>query len=219
MELKGIKANFLGDSITEGYGVADSENIYMNILKREYEMAEVRNYGIGGTRIARELQNTWDNNDDDRNMCARALTMDPDAELVVLFGGSNDFGHGTAPVGLPTDRTRDTFWGACHEVMTTLITRYPHATIVVVTPLHRHNELDPKGDFGFYDLMPLKDYADIIREVASYYSLPVLDLYNISGMQPAVPVIREVYMPDGLHPNDEGHKLIARRMGAFLKSL
>lgn len=219
MELKGLKANFLGDSITEGYGVADAENVYWNVLKREYGLAEVRNYGIGGTRIAREITNTWAKNDEDKNMCARSLEMDPDADLIVLFGGSNDFGHGTAPFGLPTDRTRDTFIGGCHEVMRNLIERYPTATIIVVTPLHRWNENDPHGDFRNYDLATLDKYAQTLRDVAEYYSLPVLDLYRISGIQPEVPIMKEMYMPDGLHPNDAGHAIIAKRMGNFLKNL
>ena len=219
MELKNIKANFLGDSITEGYGVSDPENIYLNVLKRECGLAEARNYGIGGTRLAREISNTWAKNDEDRNMCARSLEMDPDAQLIVLFGGSNDFGHGTAPFGLPTDRTRDTFWGACHEVMTNLITRYPTATIVVLTPMHRWNERDPHGDYRNYDLRPLEDYVEVIRKVAEYYSLPVLDMYKVSGIQPEVPIIREMYMPDGLHPNDVAHKIMASRLKHFLLAL
>ena len=50
MELKGLKANFLGDSITEGYGVADAENIYLNVLKREYGLAELKK-GVFGKYV------------------------------------------------------------------------------------------------------------------------------------------------------------------------
>jgi lysophospholipase L1-like esterase len=38
-------------------------------------------------------------------------------------------------------------------------------------------------------------------------------------MQPAVPALKERYMPDGLHPNDEGQKLIASRLAGFLQTL
>ena len=60
---------------------------------------------------------------------------------------------------------------------------------------------------------------DIIKEVAGYYSLPVLDLYAVSGIQPEVDIIRELYMPDGLHPSDAGAERIAKRLMGFLKSL
>lgn len=51
---------------------------------------------------------------------------------------------------------------------------------------------------------PLSGYVDIIKEVAGHYGLPVCDLFNESGMQPEVGIIREKYMPDGLHPSDAG---------------
>ena len=38
-------------------------------------------------------------------------------------------------------------------------------------------------------------------------------------MQPEVGVIREKYMPDGLHPNDAGHVLLADRIENFLRAL
>ena len=91
---------------------------------------------------------------------------------------------------------------------------------MVVTPLHRINEDNPKGDGNKQsNVGVLKTYVDIIREVAEYYSLPVLDLYKNSGMQPKVSVIRETYIPDGLHPNDKGHKIIAEKICEFLKTI
>ena len=65
----------------------------------------------------------------------------------------------------------------------------------------------------------LKTYVEIIREVAEYYSLPLLDLYKESGLQPKVSVIQKKFIPDGLHPNDEGHKILARKISNFLESL
>ena len=52
MDIRGKKINFLGDSITEGCGVANKENIFHARLAKEYGLAAARNYGIGGTRIA-----------------------------------------------------------------------------------------------------------------------------------------------------------------------
>jgi len=54
MEIKGLKINFLGDSITQGAGVADKENdCFVSIIRNKYG-AVCRNYGIGATRIARK---------------------------------------------------------------------------------------------------------------------------------------------------------------------
>jgi lysophospholipase L1-like esterase len=210
MELKGIKANFLGDSITEGHGVEDKEHhIYWQRLRDNCGLAEARGYGIGGTRIA--VQHLKENEKWDQDFLSRVDLMDPDADLIVVFGGTNDFGHGDAPLGAMSDRTPYTFYGACHRLMKKLIERYPEAQIVFMTPLHRMTE--ERGE------RRLKDFVETIKEVAAYYSLPVLDLYATSGMQPAVDVCRERLMPDGLHPSDEGHAIIARRLGEFLKTL
>lgn len=65
----------------------------------------------------------------------------------------------------------------------------------------------------------LKTYVEIIREVAEYYSLPILDLYKESGLQPNVPIIRKMYIPDGLHPNDEGHIILADKIARFIERL
>ncbi len=65
----------------------------------------------------------------------------------------------------------------------------------------------------------LEGYVEIEKKVAKYYSIPVLDLFSISGLQPKVQTIHERFMPDGLHPNDDGHRIIADRLVGFLKTL
>ena len=146
--------------------------------------------------------------------------MDKDADLIVVFGGTNDFGHGDAPIGTFEDRTQDTFYGACHELFTYLINTYYQADIVIMTPLHRCNEDNVRGDgFKACDVAPLSTYVNIIKEVAEFYSLPVLDMWSVSGIQPRVPMLKEIYCPDGLHPNDAGHVKMAKRLIGFLRSL
>lgn len=218
MELKGLKINFLGDSITEGHGTSSVDKRFTNLIAEEYG-AECRNYGIGGTRIARQTEESecdiWD-----RDYIARVDEMDPDADLIVVFGGTNDFGHGDALMGSMTDRTPYTFYGALHCLYTSLIEKYPTSAIAVLTPLHRGNEENLRGDGGKKtDVGTLKDYVEAIREVAEFYSLPVLDLFSSSGLQPRVPIIQEKYIPDCLHPNDEGHKVLASKIVNFIKTL
>ena len=65
----------------------------------------------------------------------------------------------------------------------------------------------------------LADYVEAIRQVAAYYSIPVLDLWRGSGLQPNVPVLKERYMPDGLHPSNAGHARIAGKLQSFLETL
>lgn len=218
MDLKGKKIAFLGDSITEGHGVAERENIFWKRLET-MTGAECYGYGIGGTRIAVQSKaSQTPRHDQDFN--SRVETMIPDADVIVVFGGTNDYGHGDAPFGTEADRTSATFCGACHVLMQHLIERYPEAQIVFMTPLHRSSE----NDLGFNEIgirreKPLEAYVDAIINISGYYGIPVLDLYRVSGMQPAVPVLKQKYMPDGLHPNDAGHKKMADKLEGFLKTL
>ena len=118
------------------------------------------------------------------------------------------------------DRTADTFYGALHVLFTSLINKYPEAKIVMATPLHRCNEDNLRGDGNKKeDVGTLYRYVAIIREVAEYYSIPVLDLFACSGLQPCVPIIQQKYLPDGLHPNDAGHEILAEKIAGFLMSL
>ena len=218
MELKGKKINFLGDSITEGCGTSCIESGFPWLLKQRLGLAEARNYGIGGTRIAAQL--ACAGSGEDRNYCGRALELDPDADVVVVFGGTNDYGHGDAPLGGPEDRTENTFWGACHVLFARLQERFPKAAIVVLTPLHRTNEENERGDSS--KPVPsgtLETYVDILRAVVRRFDLPMLDLYEKSAVDTRIPGVVEKYIPDGLHPNDAGHVVLADEIEAFLRKL
>lgn len=219
MKLEGKKINFLGDSITEGVGVSCAENVFHQILKRNAGLAEARNYGIGGTRIARKAVPS-ENPRWDLDFLMRAEELPKDADAVVVFGGTNDFGHGDAPMGTFADRTPYTFYGACHLLMQALLEKFSGSLIVFMTPLHRCEEYRTvDGIPGKKAEDRLENYVNVLQEVAAYYALPVLDLYRCSGIQPEVEIIREKYCPDGLHPNDAGHVLLASRLQGFLEAL
>ncbi len=173
MELKGKKLNILGDSITEGVGASGPEHGFVRLLENR-SGALCRNYGVAGTRIA--PQHCEPAGDD---FCTRALQMDPEADAVVVFGGTNDFGHGDAPLGAFGDRTPATFWGALHTLFTRLEERFPGVKIVVATPMRRAVEhKEGKAD--------LCDYVRAIRQTAAAFGLPVLDLYE-RKISPSIP--------------------------------
>jgi len=216
MELKNAKINFLGDSITEGHGV-DPQECFVSLIGAKYG-AVCRNYGIGGTRIARQrvpsAEAKWD-----KDFCSRYDTMDPDADIAVVFGGTNDFGHGDARLGKPEDTDLYSFCGALEYLYSGLARRYPLSWIVVMTPLHRYDETWPVCPSGFTRTFPMTDYVEAIRKAAERYSFPVLDLYAASGLQPAVQEIGDRFFLDGLHPNTDGHLLLSEQVGSFLSSL
>lgn len=217
MDLTGKKVVFLGDSITEGVGVSSQELRYPEVFA-DLTDTVISVDGISGTRVARQHQPTVDNPRFDLCFLDRADTLDVDADVIVVFGGTNDFGHGDAALGSFADRDEYTFYGALHGLLRRLITRFPDALIVYMSPLHRLFEGAHLNGYG-QQKPALSAYVQAIREVCEYYSVPVLDLYASSGMQPALPVIRERYMPDGLHPSDLGARRVAERLAAFLRAI
>lgn len=218
MKLNGIKIAFLGDSITEGVGTTSPDNIYLNVVKKECGLDEALNYGVSGTRFARQLSLVTDEDKelDENSFSIRFETMDNSADAVVVFGGTNDFGHGDAPMGCFDDRTPYTFYGACHYLFSGLVKKYLGKPIVIMTPLHRIEETIITKERA---CKRLRDYVNVIREVAEYYSIPVLDLYATGGIQPAIDEAKEKYMPDGLHPSDAGNALVASKLKSFLETL
>ena len=211
MEIKGIKINFLGDSITEGCGVTP-ETVYHAVLSKN-EGCLSRNYGVGGSCFAREISEEeaagWPPCYFDR-----IDSMDPDADLIIVFGGVNDYGHGSAPIGNKDDRTPYTFYGACHCIINALLDKYPGKQIVFMTHVHYQAEaLKNRHDQIF------KRYVNIIREVCYDYAIPVCDIYANSGIIPALESQRPIYIPDGVHPNALGHEVIASRLAGFLRSI
>lgn len=222
MNLEGLKINFLGDSITQGVGASSKETVYHAVVKKETNLKEARNYGISGTRFALQKgtpERPKDDYVDVNSFCERFEQMDDDADVVVVFGGTNDYGHGDARLGGFSDRTPDTFYGACHYLFSGLIKKYLGKPIVIMTPLHRLGENRNNGTQKAEGYGTLREYVNIIREVAEYYSLPVLDLYATSGLQPEIAEIQEKYIPDGLHPNDNGNAVIAYKLKRFLEAL
>ena len=222
MQLQGKIIHFLGDSITQGYGTSAPDKIYHQLIKQRCGLAEANNFGIGGTCLA-DRYTPLDVPEFNAHFITRVAQMPEKADAIVVFGGTNDFGHGQALLGSPDDRTPETFWGACHDLFSTLIARYPTCPIVVVTPLHRWFEYVPQTrtsrDGSITQTTILRDYVDIIRQAAEYYSLPVCDLYAAGSICPELEAHRTAYCPDGLHPNDAGHEIIASRLISVLESL
>jgi len=224
MELKGKIINFLGDSITEGVGVADIvHNRYDNIIKREEGLLEACNYGISGSRLAHQRVPSEDPRRD-LCFCGRAYDMNPNADAVVVYGGINDYFHGDAPVGQKGDQTPATFWGAVWFLMTFLKKSYPDKPIVFMTPARCHYkgvpDTEPSGrPMKLADAMPVAAYVNIIKVLGEEIGVHVLDLFSTLPIDPKIEEQRLAYTVDGLHFNDEGHKILAAHLTTFLKAL
>ena len=211
MKLEGLTINFLGDSITEGHGTSAPDRAFHQIIKEKYKLEHAYNYGIGGTGIARQIVPTKVSTKWDLTFEIRAEIMDRKSDAVVVFGGSNDFGHGDAPFGEYDSEDIYTFCGALNSLIKKLMHDFPNAKIVFMTPIHRKTENIPREQ----DSKILADYAQAIRDICAKYGIAVIDLFKINPINPH----DKLLMPDGLHPSDRGHAVLAKVVGDALAKL
>lgn len=211
MDLSNLNIHFLGDSITAGFWAATKEASYVGRFQAQYPNATIRNYGVGGSCISNTC--VWGVED----MRTRAKRMESDAELIVIFGGTNDF-HCMTPLGTPDERNEGTFYGAYNLLLDDLFIRYPNTKIVLCTPLPRFDETWPERD-GRVRVAPLKAYVDIVKDIAQRYSLPVVDLFSVEIFREPIPDAKSPLTKDGLHPLDDGHAILFDRIHQALLSL
>ena len=153
-------------------------------------------------------------------------TSIPDSDVITIYMGTNDYGHET-PLGTIDDKCDISFYGALNTIIPGILAAHPNSRLIWITPTHRYGR-GTSGILGTaftYDYIPngrghnLKDYVDAIKAVCERHSVPVIDLFNISGIDPSISEVRSKYMPDGLHPNEAGHEKIASIIAASIENL
>lgn len=133
------------------------------------------------------------------------------ANYYTIEHGINDWGHST-PVGTMDDYINNTkngsFAASYRELLDKIYATNPNAMVVLCTP---------RKGYGFGGYLPdncndalngiyLKDYAEIIRQIAEYESIPVADFFALCGNQRN---LAELSIDKALHPNDNGYQLMA----------
>lgn len=219
---KGKRVGFLGDSITQN---AEYVNSYASLTG-----CTAINYGVSATHMAR--RNGSDTNAFERRYSSMVKNLD----MVVVFGGTNDFGHTTtAEFGAFTDGPKVgkyTFYAGLHRLFKGLHDRYPKIPVVIMLPIHHGTEIDApeyiiNSDKSFTEGTnpttgkTFREYVEAIREVAAYYSLIVLDAYSYSGLSPMTEIGADnrVFFRDGLHLNAAGGERLARWMYPQLEAV
>ena len=236
---KRLKYCALGDSITYGFiprnypGHPGQLKSYAALTAEMLGM-EFCNFGISDSTIA--------NLPDHTPMCIRFSQMPDDADIITVMGGTNDVRCGI-PLGKMEDRCDTSFYGALHTLLQGLYSKYicnqgttagRQKKIVVLTPIKLLNaeksSLADTVENNAYVLHKWDEWIDAIKEVAAFYSLPVFDMYNLSGINPHL--YRSVkgthpeyygnynpYITDGTHPTQEGAQMMAKALASFLKTL
>lgn len=149
----------------------------------------------------------------------RIVEMDLTSDLFVIAAGTNDF-YTNCPLGTVTDEVKTTFYGALNIICKYLVQNTTNKNILFITPIKRYQGLVTLPDSPNTLGLTLKQYRDAIIERCDYYSIPVLDMWSVSGMNPSFNTALFADT-DGkhVHPNVAGHERMASFVIGYLKSL
>ena len=209
-----MKINFLGDSITAGVWLASPDEKYTVLLCKKLGATE-NNYGISGARIARQKKFSEDESLN-RDFLSRLDDLDKTADFTFVFGGTNDYGHGDAPLGNAGDKTPYSFYGAMNIMTEYLIGIFGKDRLCYILPLPRFDEENRRGEHSrkVEAANTLEEYREAIRNVAGENGVDVLDLTDLFPVPKAQKA--DEFTVDGLHPNAKGHEMIAERLYGYL---
>lgn len=208
----------IGDSITAGSGTTKT---YWEFLNEFLNPLSMKAMGVSGSCVSATSDYGTGN-----SPLINRYTSIPDSDVITIYMGTNDYGHET-PLGTIDDKGDISFYGALNTIIPGILAAHPNSRLIWITPTHRYGR-GTSGILGTaftYDYIPngrghnLKDYVDAIKAVCERHSVPVIDLFNISGIDPSISEVRSKYMPDGLHPNEAGHEKIASIIAASIEDL
>lgn len=212
-----MKLIFLGDSITQGIGASEYAGSFVALVEKETG-AVVLNAGMGSTRIVpSDFQ--WDEPHwHALDFLTRAAMLPDDCDHIFVFGGTNDYGDGDAPVGDETDTSVNTFAGAVNRLIALLTAKYGRERVVFITPCRRCSE---EAHFcrvnGAY-VAPFPEYVGMLKKLLENHGIRYIDLYSDPEMPKPESTSETACFRDGLHPNDRGHRHIADRVINFLEA-
>lgn len=205
-----IKIACLGDSITQAVNLDTldhyQELAWPHVLKKALGAEEVVNLGIGGSSIGRYWADAF---------VDRYTEIPEDTDLIFVMGGTNDgFCASFVEFGNSEERAPRTFWGDLDELMDGLKEDYPEAEVIFLTPIPNslHDYLKAERKY----LMPQEEFSEVIITLAEEHGMEVFDLYNSNILDGHDKDNILHLMPDGVHPNAEGYRILGEHVAAEL---
>ena len=190
-----------GDSITKGDHVAPHER-FTSIAERELtrikgQTVQVINAGVNADITALAL-----------GRIERDVLAHHPAIVTVMFG-VNDAGF-FRPDGPPADTPRvepEDYRRNLHEMAERIAAIEALPILGTPLPMSPSYPLADLPQYREHGLNYLVDrYAAIMRTVAQEQRIPLLDLHRAFSEDPST----QAFLPDGIHPNVQGHAFIAR---------
>ena len=205
-----IKIACLGDSITQAVNLDTldhyQELAWPHVLKEALGAEKVVNLGIGGSSIGRYWADAF---------VDRYTEIPEDTDLIFVMGGTNDgFCASFVEFGNSEERAPRTFWGDLDELMDGLKEDYPEAEVIFLTPIPNslHDYLKAERKY----LMPQEEFSEVIITLAEEHGMEVFDLYNSNILDGHDKDNILHLMPDGVHPNAEGYRILGEHVAAEL---
>ncbi len=218
IDFSDVKITILGDSLTEGSNLSEEERAkyaYPVLLQEILGCKEVVNMGIGGSTVS-SCSNSYP-------MVNRCVDIPYDSDIIIVFGGSNDalfenkwdFGHieyelrmnqGTfcGDLDKMAGAIKYTFRDNNESSYVKLLYVNPPATIL--------NDAVYNTDPG--NMVHQSDFAEAINTIVPAYGFEVIDMYNNNILNTHDPQINAQFMPDGIHGNAEGYRIIAEHIAS-----
>lgn len=208
------KAVFFGDSITKGAGSKSGNYSWANYIGDHFDLKEAINHGRSGWRIS----NTANNYINDIVLKEKGQYYD----FVILHGGCNDvavnidLGRISSSYD-PTTFDDTTFIGGLEKYLYTVVTQWPKAKIGYII-----NYRTPNNSARGVDKSSI--YYKEMRKVLKKWNIAYIDLFdgkasNGNTYSELLSVYSNRYLPDTLHLNDEGYKIISPYIYKWMQNL
>lgn len=186
--LNGKHIAVIGDSITQGifrkYATTglDCQAVkpFGSLISEIANDMNYGNFGIGGATVSNVIT-PWESL---LTNCSKVA----DYDVVFVCGGTNDYGN---------NASSSAFTSAYQTVVDTL--KANNTEVVACTPVYRTSKTGTNTQG-----LTLQDYCNIIKSVAVSKGIKCIDLYTLTNDGKFIS-----YVPDGLHPNEVGHKIMA----------
>jgi lysophospholipase L1-like esterase len=204
---KGKKWAVPGDSLTERNARATKN--YHDYIAEETGITVV-NMGLSGSG--------YKNMEPASSFYGRILNVPLDTDVVTIFGSGNDLTYvAQGLLGNVADTDTNTICGCINKTIDNLYSVMPTVPIGIITPCPWVSY--PPSEVG--NNMEL--YSEKLIEICKRRSIPCLDLYHESNLRPWDSNFRTLmYSRDegnGVHPDENGHKILATKIREFLYSL
>lgn len=230
---QGKKVAYFGDSITDPRNKAGKKK-YWGLLKDWLGMTPYV-YAVSGRQwddIPRQAEKCYAEHGDSIDAVIIFIGTN-DYNNGVKIGEWYDereervmYGHGSPKEMVKRIRRypcmdKGTYRGRINVALEKVKKMYPEKQVVLLTPIHRQNfhaneknwqcSEDYTNQCGEY----IDEYVESVKEAGNIWAVPVIDLNAICGLFPMIDEHAGYFNnaeTDRLHPNDSGHRRIARTL-------